>query len=59
MNFQIFGTETPAENQVATMLGFVVNYAKTKAGSPATLMETLQPAAAHDAVRVGRQLRGQ
>lgn len=43
MNFQIFGTESPAENQVATMLGFVVNYAKTKAASPATLMESFSP----------------
>ena len=43
MNFQIFGTDTPVENQAATMLGFVVNYAKTKNPNPATLMETYSP----------------
>jgi phospholipase C len=43
MNFQIFGTETPVENQVATMLGFLVNYAKKNSTNPAPLMETYSP----------------
>ena len=40
MNFQIFGTTTPVENQAATMQGFLINYAKTSSTNPATLMET-------------------
>ena len=43
MNFQIFGTKTPAENQPATMLGFLINYANTSSKNPATLMETYSP----------------
>jgi phospholipase C len=43
MNFQIFGTETPVENQAATMLGFLVNYGQTKSTNPSTLMETFSP----------------
>ncbi len=40
MNFQIFGTTTPVENQTPTMQGFLINYAKTSSTNPATLMET-------------------
>jgi phospholipase C len=43
MNFQLFGSTTPAENQTAAMLGFLVNYAKTKSKNPAGLMETFSP----------------
>jgi phospholipase C len=43
MNFQLFGPETPVENQDAAMLGFLVNYAKTSASNPAALMETYSP----------------
>jgi phospholipase C len=43
MSFQIFGPETPIDNQAATMLGFLVNYAKTSASNPAAIMETYSP----------------
>jgi phospholipase C len=43
INFQIFGTATPVANQEAAMLGFLVNYAKTKSTNPSTLMETYSP----------------
>ena len=43
MNFQIFGTETPVENQPPTMLGFLVNYAKVNSSNPAPLMQGFSP----------------
>jgi phospholipase C len=43
MNFQIFETENPTENQTATMRGFLINYAKTSSPNPLTLMETYSP----------------
>ena len=43
MNFQLFGPQTPTEPQVASMLGFLLNYAKTNAKTPALLMETYSP----------------
>ncbi len=43
MNFQIFGTKAPVENQAATMLGFLVNYATANSSNPAPLMETYSP----------------
>jgi hypothetical protein len=33
-NFQIFGTQTPAENQQPTMLGFLVDYLSAKGNDP-------------------------
>jgi phospholipase C len=43
INFQLFGPQTPIDNQTASMLGFLVNYANTNAANPAALMETYSP----------------
>jgi phospholipase C len=43
MTFQLFGPESPIDDQAASMLGFLVNYANTHASSPAAIMETYSP----------------
>jgi phospholipase C len=46
-NYQIFGTETPADNQPATMRGFLVDYLNSTAGDVAAashIMESYSPA---------------
>jgi phospholipase C len=46
MIFQMFGTATPTEGQLASMLGFVVNYQKANASDPRhanTIMQTYSP----------------
>jgi phospholipase C len=45
-NFQIFGTQTPAENQQPTMLGFLVDYLAAKGNDPNTaacIMQSYSP----------------
>jgi phospholipase C len=43
ISFQIFGTTAPQPSQVATMLGFLVNYQTTGATNPSAIMETYSP----------------
>ncbi len=43
MSMQIFGTTNPLPAQAATMLGFLVDYQKTGATNPASIMETYSP----------------
>ena len=43
MSFQLFGTTHPTDGEAASMLGFLVNYAKTNSANPGVLMETYSP----------------
>lgn len=40
MNFQLFGTKTPTDNQVASMLGFLVDYENVNSSDATSIMQT-------------------